>query len=319
MSAVQGQRRRRAGALCALVITLGVGAWHTPVHAETPVAPAAREVPRLWILASDGAVRHRDLVKPSMDSLIAMGAAAVPALLPYLATEDARERHAITDIFQGIGKPAIPELIRVLGTGGYYHTLNALTALGKIGDSSATETVLPFLRDSAYAIRAEAAETVGKTGGAKAPSALFPTLHDSVELVRKSAVVALGRLRDGRGIDSVAAALDDPWFGVRYAAAFALVRLDSSAIVAGRLSKYSGRPLALVLHAAAEHKMALPPGRLLPLIAQGEPAVARGAARLLAHASIGTRDRSQVERLLALTTDPLLRSYLRALRVRSAP
>lgn len=308
--AAAGSLRFRC-ALTAVVMVLCLDAALAPVHAQTNAAPTVGEVSRLWILASDGAVRHRDLVKPSMDSLIAMGVAAVPELLPYLATEDARERHAITDIFKGIGKPAVPELTRVLGRGGYYHTLNSLTALGKIGDSGATVAALPFLRDSAYAIRSEAAETVGKTGGSEAPNALFPVLHDPVEIVRKSAVVALGRLRSDTGIDSVSAALDDSWFGVRYAAAEALIQIDSSALAAGRLFAYAGRPLALMLNAAAEHNMRLPAGRLVALIAAGEPDVARGAARLLALGPVGARDRTQVEKLLARATDPLIVSYLR--------
>ncbi len=38
------------------------------------------QVARLWIQASDGAVRHRDLVAPSRDSLSAMGLQAIPYL-----------------------------------------------------------------------------------------------------------------------------------------------------------------------------------------------------------------------------------------------
>jgi HEAT repeat protein len=276
-------------------------------------------VSRLWIQASDGAVRHRDLVKPSLDSLIAMGVAAVPELLPYLATEDARERHALTDIFQGIGKPAVSELVRVLGTGGLYHTLNSLTALAKIGDSTAAVEVLPFLGDSAYAIRAQAAETLGKTGGGNVNEALLTTLRDSVESVRKSAAVALGRRRDPRAALALAAALDDTWFGVRYAAAEALVQLDSAQVTGGRLSPYSGRPLALILDAAAERRLPLPPGRLLAFLNDGEFAVARAAARLLMHAAIGTRDRARVEALLARTADPLLAFHLRSVLARPVP
>jgi len=319
MRSAAGTRIPRRGALCALVMLGASGGSLKPAHAQSDVSDNASLVARLWIQASDGAVRHRDLVKPSLDSLIAMGAAAVPVLLPYLATEDARERHAITDIFQGIGKPAVAELVRVLGTGDLYHTLNSLTALAKIGDSSAALGVIPFLGDSAHAIRAQAAETLGKTGGRDVNEALLTTLRDSVESVRKSAAVALGRRRHPGAADALAAALDDTWFGVRYAAAEALVQLDSGEVSGGRLARYAGRPLALVLDAAAERRLPLPPGRLLTFIDEGEPAVARAAARLLMHAAVGSRDRARAESLLARTTDPLLAFYLRSVLARPAP
>lgn len=269
-------------------------------------------VHRLWIAASDGAVRHRDMVKPSMDSLIAMGTTAVPSLLGYLATEDARERHAITDIFQGIGSPAVPDLLSVLGSGGRYHTLNTLNALGKIGDSSATAAAARFLHDTAYDVRAQAAETIGKTGGAAALAALFPALRDPVETVRKSVVVSLGRLGDRSATDSVFTALEDAWFGVRYASAAALAALDSGALVRGRLPSAEGRPLALVLQAAADRKLAVPTHALLPLLTQRSVDVARAAARLVSVTTPDARTRRRIEDALAQASDPLVTYHLRA-------
>jgi HEAT repeat protein len=308
--------RGRAGILCALAC-LAAGSPAAATVTGQPIDAAT--VHRLWIAASDGAVRHRDLVKPSMDSLIAMGVAAVPMLLPYLATEDARERHAITDIFQGIGVPAVPGLVSVLGSGGHYHTLNTLDALGKIGDSSGTLPAAGLLSDSAYDVRAQAAETIGKTGGAAACQALFAALHDTVEVVRKSVVVALGRQHDLEAIDSVAAALDDRWFGVRYTAAAALVAIDSSAVVRGHLSRYTGRDLALILQAAADRKLALPTQTLLALLADPSLDVARAAARLLGTALLDARTRRRIEAALERASDPLVSYHLRGALVGGAP
>jgi HEAT repeat protein len=292
------------------LLVLGI-CWRAPaVRADVGEDSLRATVHRLWVLASDGAVRHRDMVKPSMDSLVAMGMTAVPSLVAYLATEDARERHAITDIFQGIGSPAVPSLVALLGSGGRYHTLNTLDALGKIGDSSATAAALPFLHDTAYVVRAQSAEMIGKTGGAAALTALFPGLRDSIEIVRKSAVVALGRLGDRRAYDSLLAALDDGWFGVRYAAAAAMAALDSSALLRGRLPRAEGRQLALVLHAAADRKLHVPARALLPLLADRSLDVARAAARFLGVTAKDPRARSRIETARALSSDPLVRYHL---------
>jgi hypothetical protein len=193
--------------------------WLSP----TAAADLEDDIDRLWLQASDGAVRHRELVAPSKDSLIAMGELAIPHLLSFLYTEDARERHAITDIFEGIGPVATPALLEAMGTGGEYHTLNILRAFGKIADSAASPRMSELLDDSLASIRGQAAEAIGKSGGPLALASLYSVLHDSIETVRKSAVVGLGRIAKPEATDSLIQALSDPWYGVRYPAALSVV------------------------------------------------------------------------------------------------
>jgi HEAT repeat protein len=273
------------------------------------------EVPRLWILASDGAVRHRDMVQPAMDSLIGMGPDAIPYLLPYLHTEDARERHAITDIFKGIGAPAVPALVEMLGDGGEYHTLNTLNALGKIEDSSATPAAIPFLRDSLYSVRSQAAETIGKCGGTPAESALFAARHDTIEIVRKSAVVGLGRLSRPSSIDSIAASLSDPWFGVRYAAADAFALIDSGRAATKLISGLRGRDLVLVLNALADGGFKVAQRAAWRYVSDDDFNVRAAAARIITRPPLAQRDRSRIEQLLKKEAHPLVRhQYTQALR-----
>jgi HEAT repeat protein len=285
-----------------------------------PFTPAfalerATDVPRLWILASDGAVRHRDMVQPAMDSLVAMGTDAVPYLLPYLHTEDARERHAITDIFKGIGSAAVPALADVLGDGGEYHTLNTLNALGKVADSAATPAAIPFLHDMLYSVRSQAAETIGKCGGALAEDALFGARRDTVEIVRKSAVVGLGRLAHRSSVDSIAESLTDPWFGVRYAAAEALAQMDSGRAAAALLSKLEGRPLVLALNALADSGFKAAQRAASRYTSHDDPNVRAAALRVITRSSLTRRDRERIARLLAGEAHPLVRyQYLQALK-----
>jgi HEAT repeat protein len=272
-------------------------------------ADLSADIQRLWIQSSDGAIRHRALVQPSKDSLIAMGMQAVPFLLEYLHTEDAREKHTITDIFKGIGPEAVPALVSVLGTGGEYHTKHTLIALGKIGDSAATPQVVPFLHDSLASVRAEASETIGKSGGTQAESALFSVLRDSVESVRKSAVVGLGRLGQPSSADSLVAALSDPWFGVRYAAALALVQIDSGQVALERLRVLSGRPLALLLHALGTSGTPGAGFAARQFATAADPAVRAAAARILARTATESKDYDRIETLLRSETDPVARYH----------
>jgi len=57
-------------------------------------------VNRLFMQASDGAIRHSDLVQPSKDSLAAMADSAAKYLALKLHSTDARERHTLVDIFR---------------------------------------------------------------------------------------------------------------------------------------------------------------------------------------------------------------------------
>lgn len=277
-----------------------------PARALVP----AEDVPRLWILASDGAVRHRDMVKPAMDSIIALGTEAIPYLLPYLHTEDARERHAITDIFKGIGSPAVPALVEVLGSGGQYHTTNTLNALGKIGDPAATPAAVPFLNDQRYDVRAMAAETIGKTAGSGAERALRNAVGDTVEVVRKSAVVALGRLGRTSSADVLLTLLHDSWYGVRYAAAAALANIDSGGMAIGALRDHAGRERALLLNALVDAHVPNAGRWAPPYLDDSDYVVRAAAARALVNEPAKDETSRRTERQRADDNNPLVRYFL---------
>lgn len=269
------------------------------------------DIARLWILATDGAVRHRDLVAPSKDSLIAMGESAIPFLLPYLNTEDARERHAITDLFKGIGSVAVPPLLKVLGSGGEYHTLNILRAFIKIADSTATPRLGDFLGDTLASIRGRAAEAIGKCGGPMALASLYRVLHDPAETVRKSAVVGLGRLAHTDATDSLIEALSDPWYGVRYTAALGVAGLDSGQTAIRYLSQLEGRPLALLLHALGMLEVQRAASKVWSFTTHKDDAVRVEAAYMLSRSLANSSGAPQLIALLKTETHPLVRYYYR--------
>jgi HEAT repeat protein len=279
--------------------------------------PAARgndgmeaEVHRLWVQASDGAVRHRDLVGPSKDSLMAMADSVIPHLLPYLETEDARERHTITDLFDGIGVAAVPHLTGVLGTGTDYHTRNTLWALQKIGDSAATAAMVPFLLDTMWTNRDQAATSIGACGGSLALPALYSVLRDEQRRVRKSAVVGLGRLNQATASDSLVAAMADLWFAVRYTAATALVALDSGGVAAALSKQLSPEPLAMVLRAfaasASEHALSVG----MQYVEHADYRV-RAAAAFILKEHLQSQDQFQdISAVIQSELHPLVKAYL---------
>lgn len=295
--------------LRACLVWLVVG-LHSIIGSPTPVsADIKSDISRLWMQATDGAVRHIDLVAPSKDSLIAMGEAAIPYLLPYLYTEDARERHAITDLFKGIGPESVPPLLEVLGSGGEYHTVNILRAFVKIADSTATPGIGDFLDDPLASIRGRAAEAIGKCGGSMARTSLYRVLHDSVETVRKSAVVGLGRIADLAATDSLILALSDPWYGVRYSAAFGIVSLDSGHTAIRSLSRLEGRPLALMLHALGTQDVQRAAKAVWTYTEHADDAVRVEAAYALSRSLARRSDASRLKRLMETETHRLVRYY----------
>lgn len=283
---------------------------HSMIGPLTSVsADMESDISRLWMQATDGAVRHRDLVAPSKDSLIALGESAIPYLLPYLYTEDARERHAITDLFLGIGPVSVPPLLEVLGSGGEYHTVNILRAFVKIADSTATPRIGDFLNDTLASIRGRAAEAIGKCGGSLALTSLYRVLHDPVETVRKSAVVGLGRIADLAATDSLILALSDPWYGVRYTAAFGIVSLDSGHTAIRSLSRLEGRPLALMLHALGTQDVQRAAKAVWSYTKHSDDAVRVEAAYALARSLARRSDASRLKKLLKTETHRLVRYY----------
>jgi HEAT repeat protein len=182
-------------------------------------------VDRLFIQASSGEIKYRDLVQPSKDSIASLGEKALPQMCAKLTARDARERWTISDIFRALGKIATDSLISYLGSDRQYVLLNVGRCLGQIKDTSSTMACLPLLRHEKYPVRSQFAATLGKNEDPRAVEDLMAVLDaDLVDDVRKSAAVALGRIADSRAAAILIAHLADPYFGVRKTASRALVQ-----------------------------------------------------------------------------------------------
>ena len=194
------------------------------------LAGIKEDVDRLFMQASDGGVKHRDLVQPAKDSLIAMADSAAKYLAAKLDSDDARERHTLVDIYKGIGTAATPYLLQALETDDENQLRTACRCLGDVKDPAAIEDLFAIAAHEDYTVRAAAITAIGKTGGDDSVAiGVAGHLGDSVYVVRKSAVAALGRIAAPRSLADLAMALDDEHFGVRLTAKDALARYGEQA------------------------------------------------------------------------------------------
>jgi HEAT repeat protein len=188
------------------------------------------KVDDLFIKASSGTEKDRDLVEPSKNSLIKMGKDAVPYLVEKLDTQDAREILTLIDILSKIGEPAVLPLLDCLKSENKDKIKTASRILGDIKDKRAVKSLSGLLDNADYNIRANACASLGKIGDSTVLDNIIFLLEDSVEVVRKSAAVSLGKLNDPRAIDVLIKSFKDKHYSVRMTASISLVKLGKPAV-----------------------------------------------------------------------------------------
>ncbi len=115
----------------------------------------------------------------------------------------------------------------------------ASESLGKLGDGTVVQAVIPLLKDPEATVRAAAAVTLGRIGSAardQAGPALVRALRDPEERVQKAAVLAIGDAGLSESmVREVLALLQREPVEIRRAAALALMQIEI---------KYQLEPLA---------------------------------------------------------------------------
>ncbi len=207
--------------LCFLIMVYPLSSSYAEVSQST--------LDSLWIRASSGMIRYQDEVKPSREALVEYGEEAVDYLAGKMDTRSAREMHTLVDILGEIGSVVTDEVCEQLDRDDPYIVRLACRALGRIGDSSAVECLLPHANDSLYTIRSGAASALGKIGHRSATDILLRLAHDEDYIVRKSATVSLGKMPFELVYESLLENLSDEYYGVRYTAAASLAGYEKKA------------------------------------------------------------------------------------------
>ncbi len=189
-----------------------------------------RKVDSLFVIASSGSIKYRDLVDPAKDSIAALGADAVPLLIEKFTTKSARERWAVIHVLQRIGAPAVPDLLAALNGEDDLIVQRVCWALGDIKDTAAVEGLLAVRVHERWQVRDQAIGALGKIGDDRAVDAVMEAMTDTIGQVRKSAAVAAGRLTIAASVEELAHMLGDDFYGARMSAFNSLLKLDTSSV-----------------------------------------------------------------------------------------
>jgi HEAT repeat protein len=294
------------------VIALLLAVLVNTVSAETDTE-LNEKIDSLFVLASNPEAHHQHLVEPSREELAQLGKRAVPRLVSKLSTEDARERHALADIFKKIGSPAVPALVEALNTDNLFGLRNTARCLGEIGDKSATPALLPLFVHENHTVRSTAVTAVGKSHDSSAVDNCITMLSDSAEPVRKSAAVALGRIADHRAVRRLIDALHDPHYSVRMSAVGSLIGIGNPSCDS-LISRYSdlsdmGRYLAFEVWAGCRYA---PAKKLLEKATHSEETYTRAFAIQALAAVDVKKARKRIEKMRRTETDLFVRSRISA-------
>ena len=210
------------------LIFLALSAFAGSATAETNLE---RKIDSLFVIASSGEVRYRDLNEPAMDSIAALGEAAVPHLIDKFTTKSARERWTVIWTLQRIGEPAIPYLVDALDRPDGLVVQRVCWALGDVGDSTAVEPLIGVRSHPRWQVREQATEALGKIGHKRADDAVLAALVDNIGQVRKAAVVACGRLEIHESIPRLVHRMGDDFYGARMMTLDALKKLDTGMVM----------------------------------------------------------------------------------------
>jgi len=236
-AAVQGLRGTGLEGLSCLIGALGDASWRVRKAALDLVllAPAAESLPLLVEgLRDEGNAGRRN---SSMEALVRLGSAAVPALAPLVTDPDHDLRKFVVDALGNIESPAVPALLRAaledpeenvsaaaaeflgrrcdraavpallrrLGESGGWLTFGCLRALGEIGDVAAAPAVAALLSEPG--LRKAALEALGRVGDDQAVPHLLEALFSSDRGLRRVAALAVHRILPRLGSGPAAAAL----------------------------------------------------------------------------------------------------------------
>ena len=183
------------------------------------------KVDSLFIRASSGQLKYRDLVEPSKKALREMPA-AIPYLVEKLSIQDARERRTLIDILGKIPDAVIP-VAEATQSPNRDVVKTACEILAELKDRRATPYLAKVLDHPDILARGNAAVALGKCGGKGAKEGLLKALADSVNFVRTQAAAGLGFLKDTTTLSDLITALQDDYYGVRFATVNSLVKFKN--------------------------------------------------------------------------------------------
>ena len=244
------------------------------------------KIDSMFLIASSGDFKFRELVQPTIEDIAEIGVDAVPFLIDRLGTEDARERVTCRQIFQKIGPSAVPLLNDALMETDSLQLSRVALMLFYIPDSSSVDNLMKAYDNDYYWARYQITRALGKIGDMKARPIIETAFNDTIELVRTMAAVAAGRIDPAAFFPELINALDDNYYGVRMASLEALTELDCK-------DKHKLLPPALpaaetdisrnlILQVMAADSCVYNPDNLRPILESSDPVAQSLALKIMA-------------------------------------
>ncbi|MCL4507230.1 MAG: HEAT repeat domain-containing protein [Chloroflexi bacterium] len=174
-------------------------------------------------------IRDSSQGDPNACSRVAsLGAGVVEQLIPLCAATKKRPLNLRINAIRALGQigdaRAVDPLIGLLQDAEKLIRIEAATALGQLHDPRAIRPLIEILGTD-YALSSAAARSLGRLGDSRAVTALIHMLDDCYECGREAAAEALGRLHDERAVPPLVKALNDEDSAMRKIAAESLAQI----------------------------------------------------------------------------------------------
>lgn len=144
------------------------------------------------------ALRDEDtrVVDEVKKSLIKIGKPAIEPVINLLNDRNGDVQRNAGCVLSKIGKPAIDPLIKTLKNSNYSVVVEAIWALGEIGDSRAADSLILVLKNENSLVRWEAISALGKIGDNKIVQFIKPMLNDKDNRIQTTAKEVIERLNN---------------------------------------------------------------------------------------------------------------------------
>ena len=156
----------------------------------------------LQILFAESTAHESREPNHALRCLVLLGPHAGKWLLDRLLEAPERsQRRRIMAVITEIGQPVLGVLQEKIAKGGpWFYLRNLLTLLGKLGDETHLDMVVPLLDHKDIRVRREALNTLYNIGGPRRRSLLLSVLSGAKESLKVSIVTMLGGLRHAEAL-----------------------------------------------------------------------------------------------------------------------
>ena len=148
---------------------------------------------------------EKDVVREAIRSLKILADPIVIRPLMFAGLSDPSLRAQSLEAVVEIGNSGLSELLEIVESRNPLTSVDAVTALGRIGDERAVPSLLMMLDHADAGLRSTIAEALGRIGDRSALARIVELLSDPSEAVQRNAVLAVQKLPDRRAAKPILA------------------------------------------------------------------------------------------------------------------